>query len=111
MTTSFSPIMASEPGDSRLAQKVLPSRAMSDDLTALVTGLAQRAKEASRVLANASTEQKNAVLRRVAGALRGEAGDHVLKANSKANFISVSSAGATKTKLGSILKNPMSNIP
>ena len=75
--------MASEPGDSRLPQKVLPSRAMSDDLTALVTGLAQRAKEASRVLANASTEQKNAVLRRAAGALRGEAGDRVLEANSK----------------------------
>jgi glutamate-5-semialdehyde dehydrogenase len=56
---------------------------MSDDLTALVTGLAQRAKDASRVLASASTERKNAVLRRVADALRGEAGDRVLAANVK----------------------------
>ena len=56
---------------------------MTDDLTALITGLAQRAKEASRVLATASTEQKNAVLRRAAEALRGEAGDRVLEANAK----------------------------
>jgi glutamate-5-semialdehyde dehydrogenase len=56
---------------------------MSDDLTALVTGLAQRAKEAARVLATASTERKNAVLRRAAEALRGEAGDRVLEANAK----------------------------
>ena len=54
---------------------------MSDDLKELVTGLAQRAKKASRVLATASTEQKNAVLRRAARALRGEAGDRVLQAN------------------------------
>lgn len=56
---------------------------MSDDLKELVTGLAQRAKKASRVLATASTEQKNAVLRRAARALRGEAGDRVLAANVK----------------------------
>ncbi|HET6416680.1 MAG TPA: glutamate-5-semialdehyde dehydrogenase [Polyangiales bacterium] len=56
---------------------------MSDDLKELVTGLAQRAKKASRVLATASTEQKNAVLRRAARALRGEAGDRVLQANVK----------------------------
>ncbi|TFH28776.1 MAG: glutamate-5-semialdehyde dehydrogenase [Myxococcales bacterium] len=56
---------------------------MSDDLTALVTGLAQRAKAAARVLANAGTEQKNAVLRRAAEALRGPAGDRVLEANAK----------------------------
>jgi len=56
---------------------------MSDDLKELVTGLAQRAKKASRVLATASTEQKNAVLRRAAGALRGAAGDRVLAANVK----------------------------
>jgi len=48
---------------------------------ALVTRLARRAKEASRVLATASTEKKNAVLRRVAEALRGKAGDLVLEAN------------------------------
>lgn len=56
---------------------------MSEDLTALVTGLAERAKEASRVLAIASTERKNAVLRRAASALRGEPGDRVLEANAK----------------------------
>jgi glutamate-5-semialdehyde dehydrogenase len=56
---------------------------MSDDLTALVTGLAQRAKDASRVLANASTAQKNAVLRRAADALRGAAGDRVIEANAQ----------------------------
>ena len=56
---------------------------MSDDLTALVTGLARRAKDASRVLANASSAQKNAVLRRAAQALRGEAGDRVIEANVK----------------------------
>ncbi len=56
---------------------------MSDDLTALVTGLAQRAKDASRVLANATTAQKNAVLRRAAVALRGEAGDRVIEANAQ----------------------------
>ena len=75
--------MTAEQGASRPPQKVLPSRAMSDDLTALVTGLAQRAKAAARVLANASTEQKNAVLRRAAEALRGPAGDRVLEANAK----------------------------
>ena len=64
-----------------MPQKVLTSPAMSDDLTTRVTGLAERAKEASRILATASTEQKNAVLRRVAEALRGEAGDRVLEAN------------------------------
>ncbi len=54
---------------------------MSDDLTALVTDLAVRAKEASRALAIASTDEKNAVLRRAAKALRGEQGDRVLEAN------------------------------
>ncbi|MDH3728096.1 MAG: glutamate-5-semialdehyde dehydrogenase [Myxococcales bacterium] len=56
---------------------------MSDDLTALVTELAVRAKEASRALAIASTDKKNAVLRRAAEALRGEPGDHVLEANGR----------------------------
>jgi glutamate-5-semialdehyde dehydrogenase len=56
---------------------------MSEDLTTLVTGLAERAKEAARVLAAASTERKNAVLRRAAKALRGAAGDAVLEANAK----------------------------
>ncbi|RLB46471.1 MAG: glutamate-5-semialdehyde dehydrogenase [Deltaproteobacteria bacterium] len=56
---------------------------MSDDLTALVTDLAQQAKAASRILATASTERKNAVLRRAAEALRGAAGDQVLEANAK----------------------------
>ena len=56
---------------------------MNDDLKALVTRLAERAKAASRVLAAASTERKNAVLRRVADALREEPGDRVLEANRK----------------------------
>lgn len=56
---------------------------MSHDLTALVTGLAKRAKDASRILAIASTEKKNAVLRRASDALRGEPGDRVLEANAK----------------------------
>ncbi|NNE19810.1 MAG: glutamate-5-semialdehyde dehydrogenase [Myxococcales bacterium] len=56
---------------------------MTDDLTTLVTGLARRAKDASRVLANATTAQKNAVLRRAAEALRGEPGDRVIEANER----------------------------
>ena len=39
---------------------------MSTDLAQLVTGLAQRARGASLVLATASTETKNAALRRLA---------------------------------------------
>lgn len=54
---------------------------MESDLTALVTDLATRAKSASRVLANSSTQKKDAVLRRVAEALRSEQGDRVLAAN------------------------------
>jgi len=54
---------------------------MTEDLTVLVTDLAVRAKEASRALAAATTEQKNAVLRRAASALRGSEGDRVLAAN------------------------------
>lgn len=54
---------------------------MSEELTSLVKGLAERAKAASRVLATASTETKNAVLRRVAEGLRGAPGDRVLDAN------------------------------
>jgi glutamate-5-semialdehyde dehydrogenase len=56
---------------------------MSDELTTLVTNLAVRAKNASRGLAIASTEEKNAVLRRAAEALRGEAGERVLEANAR----------------------------
>jgi len=56
---------------------------MGEDLTALVTSLAQRAKDASRVLATADAERKNAVLLRAAEALRGPAGDRVLEANAK----------------------------
>ena len=56
---------------------------MDDDLTALVTGLAQRAKEAARTLAAADTATKNSVLRRAAEALRGPEGDRVLEANEK----------------------------
>ncbi len=71
---------------------------MSDDLTALVTGLAQRAKDASRVLANASTAQKDAVLRRAAEALRGEAGDGVIEANRK-DMLAAAEMGLSKAML------------
>lgn len=53
------------------------------DIEALVTSLAQQAKAAARVLNAAPTEQKNAVLVRAANALRGAAGDDVLRANEK----------------------------
>ncbi|MGB3050374.1 MAG: glutamate-5-semialdehyde dehydrogenase [Polyangiales bacterium] len=71
---------------------------MSDDLTALVTGLAQRAKDASRVLANASTAQKNAVLRRAAEALRGEPGDRVIEANAQ-DMVAAEQMGLSKAML------------
>ncbi|MDH3654031.1 MAG: glutamate-5-semialdehyde dehydrogenase [Myxococcales bacterium] len=71
---------------------------MSDDLTALVTGLAQRAKDASRVLANASTAQKNAVLLRAAEALRGEAGDRVIEANAQ-DMVAAEQMGLSKAML------------
>ena len=90
--------MAFEQAGSRLGEKVLPSRAMSDDLTALVTGLAQRAKDASRVLANASTAQKDAVLRRAAEALRGEAGDRVIEANAQ-DMVAAEQMGLSKAML------------
>ena len=90
--------MAREQVGSRSGEKVLPSRAMSDDLTALVTGLAQRAKDASRVLANASTAQKNSVLRRAAEALRGEAGDRVIEANAK-DMVAAAQMGLSKAML------------
>ena len=60
---------------------MLRSEAMEPDLTALVTDLATRAKSASRVLATSSTQTKDAVLRRVADALRSGQGDRVLDAN------------------------------
>ena len=71
---------------------------MSDDLTTLVTGLAERAKEAARVLAVASTEKKDAVLRRAAEALRAEAGDRVLEANRK-DMTAATEMGLSKSML------------
>jgi glutamate-5-semialdehyde dehydrogenase len=62
---------------------VLDSRAVSEDVKTLVTELATAAKAASRVLATASSDQKNAVLRRAAEALRGAPGDRVLEANAR----------------------------
>jgi len=53
----------------------------SEELRGQITGLAQRAKAASRVLAVASTGQKNAVLLRAAAALRGPEGDALIAAN------------------------------
>ena len=90
--------MAHEQAGSRSEEKVLPSLAMSDDLTALVTGLAQRAKDASRVLANASTAKKNAVLRRAADALRGAAGDRVIEANAR-DMVAAEQMGLSKAML------------
>ncbi len=71
---------------------------MSDDLTTLVTGLAERAKEAARILAAASTEKKNAVLQRAADALRGEPGDLVLRANEK-DMAAAAEMGLSKAML------------
>ncbi len=58
---------------------------MTQDVTIeqQVRELATRAKAASRVIASASTKSKNAVLRRVAEALRGVSGDEVLAANER----------------------------
>jgi len=53
------------------------------DLKALIRKLATDAKAASRILASASTAQKNAVLRHAAEALRGPDGLAVLEANEK----------------------------
>jgi len=71
---------------------------MSEDLTSLVKGLAERAKAASRVLATASTETKNAVLRRVAEDLRGAPGDRVLDANAK-DMTTAAEMGLSKAML------------
>lgn len=51
------------------------------DIPSLVRGLALEAKQAARALSCARTEQKNAVLRHAANALRGPAGDRVLAEN------------------------------
>ncbi len=75
---------------------------MSDDLTALVRGLAQRAKDASRLIANASTEQKNAVLRRAAEELRGAAGNRVIEANVK-DMRAAETMGLSKAMLDRLL--------
>ncbi|MCB9618664.1 MAG: glutamate-5-semialdehyde dehydrogenase [Sandaracinus sp.] len=54
-----------------------------EQLVAEVRALAQRARDASRVLASASTAQKDAVLLRVAALLDGPAADEILAANAK----------------------------
>ncbi len=71
---------------------------MSDDLTTLVTGLAERAKGAARVLAVASTDKKNAVLRRAAEGLRAAPGDRVLEANAK-DMAAAAEMGLSKAML------------
>lgn len=53
----------------------------SDELRALIRQVASEAKAASRVLATASTGQKNAVLLRAAAALRGPEGDALIAQN------------------------------
>ena len=55
----------------------------SDEIRRLVTDLATEAKAASRVLAGLDPARKNAVLARVADALRGEAKVGILVANEK----------------------------
>ena len=52
-----------------------------EEIRAQVRALGLEAKAASRVLSSLSTDKKNAVLKRVAEALRGPEGDAVLKAN------------------------------
>ncbi len=53
------------------------------DIATLVRAIATDAKQAARVLASAATAQKNAVLTRVAEALRGAEGKDVLDANER----------------------------
>jgi len=55
----------------------------SDEIRRMVTDLATKAKAASRVLARLDPARKNAVLLRVADALRGEAKVGILVANEK----------------------------
>jgi glutamate-5-semialdehyde dehydrogenase len=71
---------------------------MSEDVKTLVTDLAERAKLASRTLATASSGQKNAVLRRVAEALRGAPGDRVLEANQR-DLVAAQKMGLSKAML------------
>ncbi|MEM7435657.1 MAG: glutamate-5-semialdehyde dehydrogenase, partial [Myxococcota bacterium] len=71
---------------------------MSDELTTLVTDLALTAKEAARTLAVVPTDVKNAVLRRVAKALRGEAGDAVIDAN-KRDLVTAKEMGLSQAML------------
>jgi glutamate-5-semialdehyde dehydrogenase len=54
-----------------------------NEIAALVRAVASDAKQAARALAAAPTARKNAVLRRVAQALRGAAGQAVLDANER----------------------------
>jgi glutamate-5-semialdehyde dehydrogenase len=56
---------------------------VESDIPALVRRIAGEAKQAARLLAAASTAQKNAVLRRVVEALRGPEGQAVLDANER----------------------------
>jgi len=71
---------------------------MGEDVKTLVTGLAERAKAAARTLATASSEQKNAVLRRAAEALRGAPGDLVLEANRR-DLAAAAEMGLSKAML------------
>jgi len=68
-----------------------------------VTLLAKAAKRASKLIARSPTEQKNSVLLRAAAALRGPAGDRVLKENeqdySKGTKSGLSSALLDRLKL------------
>ena len=72
------------------------------DIETLVAGLGQEAKAASRVLAAASTEKKNAVLRRAAEGLRGSQGDAVLEANAQ-DVAAGKASGLSKALLDRLL--------
>ncbi|MCB9624569.1 MAG: glutamate-5-semialdehyde dehydrogenase [Sandaracinus sp.] len=65
---------------------------VDQELVAEVRALAQRAREASRVLASATTAQKDAVLLRVAALLDGPAADEILAANAK-DLVAAEAAG------------------
>ncbi len=69
------------PSDEMLGSAAQATMNQSEDIEQQVRVLATRAKAASRVIASASSATKNAVLLRVAAALRGEPGEAVLEAN------------------------------
>jgi glutamate-5-semialdehyde dehydrogenase len=76
------------------------------DLPTLVRRLAAEAKQAARVLAQASTHSKNTVLERVSRALRGPPGGDVLEANERdlaiAQDLNLSASVADRLRLDAL---------